>query len=416
MAKLKDLARLFQTISSMLTVTLILFLLVNVAAYLLFLSLEEERPAVSSGSWFVDPSSPLGLSIRARIFDIDDEEFLRELASGDPGIRPHPVLHFTQGLATPLYSVGVEGVRREPGWTDQQVEARLMEAGSHSFVFGGSTAFGHGVPDGETVAAHLGGIRERVHLNFAVQAYDAIREVDLLLYLLRKGYRPGEVIFIDGLNDVTTFAWSAYGPHDKPRTQGLLMDRGEVPLIFGYPRRGNMGSAFLFSLPVVQLARRLSRPTSDSFATLSIDASRQPLDWPQLMLFYHHWDRIQASRTSQLADELIGQYRSRSRFLTQLGKAFSFQTVTVLQPIGLLEKEQPFLKPAFRESKARAVFEAVIERVREAIRLGELDMIDCSDAIAAIGSQTGYIDASHYSPQGNRALAECIAGQAPSLQ
>ena len=157
----------------------------------------------------------------------------------------------------------------------------LRKAGLHTFVFGGSTTFGRGVPGDQTVVSYLNRFsRSKArYLNFGVPAHDSIREVEKLLDLLRKGYRPARVLFIDGLNDVSTFAWSAYPALEKPRTQGLLIDREEVPLIFGYPRDNNMLSALAFSFPAVQLTFRLRACSSRALEDGPRRMDRNPLNW-----------------------------------------------------------------------------------------------------------------------------------------
>ncbi len=405
------LKRLLASFSILVVVTLATFLVINGIAYLLFVNLRSKREGVSVGKYFVSPLSPEGMAILKKVRGDDDESLLRALASGDPGIRPHPVLHFTEGFSRPHYTVGVDGVRYQAGWFDGQVEQWMGDNRTRSFLLGGSTAFGHGVTDDETVAAFLNRREgEGRNLNLGVEAYDSLREVDKLLHLLRKGRRPGRVIFLDGLNDVTTFAWTPYEAFDKPRTQGMILDRGEVPLVFGFPRRNNMLSAFTFSFPVVQLLHRLKEGGAETRRVKNPD--REPIDWGELMRYYEGWDRIQVGRAEELAAELADYYEKNIAFVRQLGDAFGFEPLFVYQPIGLLEAHQPFLKPEFLGSDSRRIFAAASDRIRREIESGRLDMVDCSQALK--GMSDAYVDASHYSAQGNLRLAECILSALPA--
>ncbi len=390
-------------------ITLALFLLVNLVAYLLLASYRDEQLARRSEQWFVPPLSPEGQQVLRRVFSSRDEQLFLELISGDPSIRPHPVLAFTEGLSTARYRIGLESIRYEPGWTDEQVAGWLGREGEFVYLLGGSTAFGHGVPDDQTLTAHLNRRAGEVrYLNLAVQAYDSIREVDRLLYLLRKGHRPAEVIFLDGLNDVTTFAWSNYPAHDKPRTQGLLLNRGQVGLIYGFPRRRNMLSAFLFSLPVVQLAARWQTPLPGRLEYRPRDAAAEPMSWQELMLYYEQWDRVQGGRKEALAGELAEYHRENLEFLRRVGEAFGFRVRVVYQPIGLLYRDNPFLREVFFESAPYQVYRAADEALRERIESGALGMIDCSRSLE--GVELAWVDSTHYSPQGNETLAECLEG------
>jgi len=119
------------------------------------------------------------------------------------------------------------------------------------FVFGGSTTFGYGVPDVETIPSYLQEIlncehngRVRVY-NFGRGGYISIQERVLLEKLILEGMVPQVAIFIDGLNDL------GYCQEEPNFTNELTkyMDEGDSPpfiknvmqmpifkLIFDYPR------------------------------------------------------------------------------------------------------------------------------------------------------------------------------------
>jgi hypothetical protein len=76
------------------------------------------------------------------------------------------------------------------------------------FVFGGSTAFGSGVPDDETIASYLQETATANHVyppltvyNFARPAYFSSQELILFQQLLNSGFVPQTAVFIDGLNE-----------------------------------------------------------------------------------------------------------------------------------------------------------------------------------------------------------------------
>ena len=296
-----------------------------------------------------------------------------------------------------------------PDWTDIKVK-KIMSRKDVVYVFGGSTVFGDGVPDGSTVVAYLNSIdNDKIYINFGVEAYDSLREVDKLLYLLRKGYRPKTVIFIDGLNEVTTFARSPYEVHDTPRAQGLVLDRGEVPLVFGVPKTENMLLAFAYSFPVTHLVFRFMKKDVVEDVFIRKSATVYGLDhWLELMDFHYNWAKVHVNRVDELANDIIEYYKDNIRFVEQLGKSFEFDAYFVYQPIGLLENEQQFLKQEFYASEYYAVYKGVDIRIRKEIERGGLLMKDCSRAIAESGAQLSYVDATHYSPAGNGVLAECV--------
>ena len=85
-------------------------------------------------------------------------------------------------------------------------------------MFGGSTAFGHGVADGETIAAYLDELdtSTTAYVNFGVPGAHQRLELEKLILLLQKGYRPSRVVFIDGLNDVYAMLRTNFRPEETP--------------------------------------------------------------------------------------------------------------------------------------------------------------------------------------------------------
>ncbi len=401
------LALLFRSAIRLSLLTLLVFLLLNVIAAIAFNSVRTRSTSSNSRPYFIAPGSPEGEQILTNLLPSQDGQAALKLTTSDPGIRPHPVLGFTEGLSTTGYQIGIESIRYQTGWTDGTVQQWLQE--HPTFVLGGSTAFGHGVEADRTVAAELNRLRPvENHLNLAIQASDSIREVDRLVHLLRLGYRPARVIFIDGLNDISTFSWSPYRALDKPRTQTLLLDRGETSLILGHPRSNNMVRAFRFSLPVVQLLHHWQWQTR--FKDITVTEKRadlEPLDWQELMFFYTRWSEFQPERSNELAEEWIDYYRANLEFVEALGWEFGFQPLLIFQPVGLADPANPFIKPAYLESPVFHLYSSFVTRVQEAIQSGGLPVGDCSSAFTGASARS-FVDIAHYSPAGNRRLAECI--------
>jgi lysophospholipase L1-like esterase len=102
------------------------------------------------------------------------------------------------------------------------------------FVFGGSTTWGYGLPDGETIASHLqrhlnDGLtapRYRV-VNYGVCASYSKYERKHLERLIQEEKQPDHVVFIDGLNEFCRI------PLNRPREDapdGIMIP----PLIFNW--------------------------------------------------------------------------------------------------------------------------------------------------------------------------------------
>ncbi len=69
------------------------------------------------------------------------------------------------------------------------------------WVLGGSTTFGFGIADHETIPAQLEGVMGRPVVNLGVSNWSSTEENLLLNHYLRIGYRPALAIFLDGINE-----------------------------------------------------------------------------------------------------------------------------------------------------------------------------------------------------------------------
>ena len=88
------------------------------------------------------------------------------------------------------------------------------------WVFGGSTVYGYGLPDHQTIPSQMARLlKQRTGdswcvKNFGRGYYYSSQELGLLLELLRdlERVRPGHVVFIDGLNDFYHLSHSTFTP------------------------------------------------------------------------------------------------------------------------------------------------------------------------------------------------------------
>ena len=87
------------------------------------------------------------------------------------------------------------------------------------WAFGGSTMFGWGVPDDETVASHLAKVLGRMLpersvtvINYGHSYFFSSQELALFQILLRRGERCDLAVFLDGLNDANTYSLSDVPP------------------------------------------------------------------------------------------------------------------------------------------------------------------------------------------------------------
>ena len=69
------------------------------------------------------------------------------------------------------------------------------------WFFGGSTAFGYGVADYETIPSYLEKLEKNKVINFGRGYYYSAQENILLTQYLKLGIKPIKVIFFDGMNE-----------------------------------------------------------------------------------------------------------------------------------------------------------------------------------------------------------------------
>jgi len=157
------------------------------------------------------------------------------------------------------------------------VSASAKVAERTIWLFGGSTQFGWGVPDNQTIASHLSEILSTSGIHYNVinhghTFYYSSQEAALFATLLRRGQKSDLAVFLDGMNDSVTWADT---PHFAARTTtGFLK---EEKLFDGMtPRQVVITSAFP---PVRILSRLFGRRSANDNADANVrDPGYDPVD------------------------------------------------------------------------------------------------------------------------------------------
>jgi hypothetical protein len=193
------LARGYKSVAIVFLNFLILFVVANIAVSLYQ---RHGRPRFGPLSVY-----PLSLTMKAYPgwTESDVEELLRETYYD---ARPKYDLiaqvreRATSGRYVNVDPAGFRKVHDQGPWPPDT-------AAQNIFMFGGSTTFGYGVPDSETIASHLQDLvnsdKPPVHVyNFGRAAYTSTQEMLQFLSLVRSGYVPKVAIFVDGINDCSS--------------------------------------------------------------------------------------------------------------------------------------------------------------------------------------------------------------------
>ena len=251
------------------------------------------------------------------------------------------------------------------------------------WMFGGSTLFGVGVPDMETIPSNLSkelnstGSACFVILNAGVEGYVTNQELILLVESLKTGQRPDVVIFYDGVNDANAAAES--GIANAHLQFELIKARME----------GSFASKFdwLRNSHSLELARAIVARfrNGDSPASLPVEVE-------------------------QRAAAALDNYEANVQMVKSLGLAYNFEVFCFWQP-SLATGGKP-LTPFERELQKNAnslqILRAVNEvAARRALQTGSFVFLgQIFDSV----KEPLYIDhLMHVGPRGNQIVAKAIA-------
>jgi hypothetical protein len=116
--------------------------------------------------------------------------------------RPQRYLSYAGWIGRPYRS---ETINTEGKWGERVTIPRANELADSKpliFFFGGSTTFGVGARDSETIPSFFAKISDLRVQNFGNPGYTAHQSIQLMLHLLRSGVRPDHIVFYDGANEV----------------------------------------------------------------------------------------------------------------------------------------------------------------------------------------------------------------------
>jgi hypothetical protein len=306
------------------------------------------------------------------------------------GYRYEPWTQFREGPYRGRFvTVDERGIRSDPSGVPWPPDERSANV----FVFGGSTIFGYGLPDDETVPHHLERyLARRAHgpvrvYNFAAGYYFSTQERVLFERLVGGGARPSLAIFIDGLNDF-------YNVSDQPEFTSRL-----EALWGGVERSTDAGlGEALRGLPLARAARlvrdRLLPAKQGGTAPVrALPPPPPPPDAPEV-----------------LVERVLRRFQDNRRRSEAVAAAFEIPVVIAWQPVptyGYDLRHHAFAPRDFGPHersrlgypKAAALYRSgafgprvawcadIQERLREAL----------------------YIDTVHYTPRMARRVARCVA-------
>mgnify|MGYP001579833192 CR=1 FL=1 len=384
LTKFQRLARAYRIAALIGFNTLLLFLLLNLPFYLAdFLYPDEDEPA----------------KLGRRVLGTYGLEHLKK---GYPGMTAEEVAQLQHETWSRLVVYEPFTEFKEPAFQGRFIKVsphgfrEVAEQGPwppdprnfNVFVLGGSTTFGYGVADGQTIPSHL-----QRHLrsllpgrpvcvyNFGRCAYYSTQERILFQQLLEAGLRPDLAVFVDGLND---------SGHTKDgsgfsNTLGAAVEQYEPQRA----RRGLAAQAF----PAVRHARRLLLRAGwlkEGGGQAVADAETTPL-----------W----AGEEDQIVRRMVDRYLANLEMVAAIADRFKVKTLFVWQPVPNFRAPPDtsrFPKDKVPVRRSPAVYEQ-LDRMRATGKLPGNFLWLADLQLGRTGDL--YIDTYHYTPQFSEVLA-----------
>lgn len=415
---ISTLQRLYSGFALILFNTALLFILANLAAWLYMTTFPDQSPNSKyylrhlweeSTRYFTTPRQEWEKD-RAFLRQIYPDRSDAEIAAlmRTPSMRAHPTLEYMETpIRSQFYNVGRENMRYHQYVNDGNAADMINDA---TWVFGGSTGFGDGVADDETIAAHLNALDSgNVYINFSVQGYNQNSEIEKLLLLLKKGYRPRRVFFIDGLNDITLMRATNFHPAETPARN--FNAYGYVANVARLQRPDT--ELILRRLPLFELIyswRDGQQP--GKLATVSVKNGYADIYQPENLyhrdpLLHYHllsvWESEFDSVFANIAhyqEKVLQYYSLNNVYLDKLATAFGFEYYIFFQPLGFAQLENPFITDpdAYEKTLQYQTYLAMKETVQSAIAEGRFNnFYDIADLDNRCGDC--YVDLLHYNPR-----------------
>lgn len=351
--------------------TAVLFVVLNVLAWIGLRAAELFAPARSV------VEDKYGASRLAAVYPDMRIEDVRQLLVESWGLQRvfQPYVQFREApFAGRFVNVSEAGFRLSA----DQAAWPPHPAAFNIFVFGGSTSFGYGLPDAQTVPSQLQRVlRERGHgnvavYNFGAGSYQSTQEKIYFQEMLISGHRPNMAVFLDGLNE---FAFP-HVPQDTALLQRMLGDKSVL--------RSHTLATLMHDVPLVRLAKSLASPTRPT--------------------------HVQDSRDDEgLVDAAANRYLDNIRQIAAVAREAGVDSVFVLQPIPYYRydtSKHPFFEPGGVNRRAASGYGRLRELTRQEQPLPAFHW--AADMQAGL-HEALYVDSVHYTAAMAHRLAEWIA-------
>lgn len=258
------------------------------------------------------------------------------------------------------------------------------------FIFGGSTAFGYGVPDDQTIASHLqeffstGGLKKSVALyNFGRGHYYSTQERILFEQLIAARHIPDIAMFIDGMNEF--FYYDDEGTAVSGSFEKYLA--GDIQKLWFKDLKKKS--------PVIKTFRNVRKTIKGALFKGNLTKQKER---------YRYYDQSKLARC-------IERYTVNKKMIEAVSSFFDTKSIFVWQPVPTYQYNlelHPFARAGFGRHGYSAFGYPLMSEYVQNHPIGE-NFLWCAH-IHEGTDEPLYVDIAHYSPMMSRMVARVIYG------
>ena len=385
-----SLGKRLTTFSQIVTISLVMVVVLNLV---IFIAIHVRREFREEQSTLPGPVSRYGMDrfMTPGVYDgYTKDEILTLLnETYQPLIHESYTMYREQPRSGDYVNIAEQGFRH----IKNQAAYPPPQDDFNVFVFGGSTTFGYGVADWDTIASHLQEeLRKAIPrtnvYNFGRGFYYSTQERILFELLLSRGLDMDLAVFIDGVNEK--------GSQDQPSLhkdlqRGFQQAQADWEELLPTPRLLGM---LVNRTPMGRLAMFLQSKTENT-----TDQSREPAE-----------GEVMPSREAQENGKgTVERYLTCQRQIRASAQAFGVDTLFVWQPANWLDYDQQYHVFSYMNSASEFAQKYAYEAMREYIRdIAPSDMLDLS-SMQREERRPLYVDGVHYNAYLSEKIAKEIA-------
>jgi lysophospholipase L1-like esterase len=275
-----------------------------------------------------------------------------------------------------------ETVNVEGPYGQRKTVNTAASGGKTAYFFGGSTMWGVGAPDGETIPSQFAAITGIRSENFGERGWTSHQSLMQLIQLIQDGHRPDIVVFYDGANEV----FFKCDLRHNAESHGW---EGQISGVISEPVKSSSFTHYF--APIDALAGRIQRALSRALGAeqtneYAADCDKKP------------------AKAKAIAENLLRDWQIAKQLVASYGGEF----IAVLQPVSFYSKGR--LNNLALQSPyhvhLRAQYDTIYPVLIEAIARGG----DQHNLVSVLDhDENFYIDYCHLTPNGNRLVAQRLA-------